>query len=418
MSTGMKKGCQKENWSRQQRQLNNMPGDNHLKQYMQSTISNELLSKLTHMKNTCTLKSKELGLVNGVIFIELSVDNANRAGEIRHLTSKEFKEGTLQRDGSILLKVKNHKTYYKHGPAFLTIAQELLPVIWNYYKLVRPAIATPLSPINFFLKINGTKLNTSSMRFYMQSVWDKIGLTSQVGPTLLRKAAVTKVHKSHPHKQKALAAKMNHSVTTAARYYCLQDKENNARDISSNLRHILISPTEDTQETTHDEAPIRTSKETVSESAETADPEEVSAPLEAITPEATIAPEQIVGLEQRTSSEGATAPKNTFNQASTSDQITTSGQTTTSDQAATYDQTATSGTLNWSAKNCFTEEEETHLITLFQNTILRKGSVMYQAFIQKKLNTTSLGRHMKSKFTFAKIKNKLNYIKYRKLVSP
>ena len=49
------------------------------------------------MQNKGLLITKnEKVILNGVIFIEVSLDNANRAGEVRHLKLKDYRDGVLK----------------------------------------------------------------------------------------------------------------------------------------------------------------------------------------------------------------------------------------------------------------------------------------------------------------------------------
>lgn len=186
------------------------------------------------------VSSKELVTYHGFFFIELSLDNANRAGEIIHLTLSEFHKGSIKENGAIQLKIKQHKTYHIYDPSNITVNKDLAPLLRKYVKYIRPYIINQSSPVNMFLTKTGNQLS-SSMRFHMQAVWHRIGLKSEVGPTLLRKTAVTAVHLSALNTKKALASKMNHSETTASRYYFTAYRESNSTKVSQKLRQIICN---------------------------------------------------------------------------------------------------------------------------------------------------------------------------------
>ena len=122
----------------------------------------------------------------------------------------------FREDGSTHLRIKHHKTYYKYGPANVTINNNLALLMEIYQLKIRSFIQNKYTPANFFLTRTGQKLSSSSMKFYMQAVWQRLGLQSEVGPTLLRKTAV---HLIAPCNKQDLASKMNHSEATASRYY-------------------------------------------------------------------------------------------------------------------------------------------------------------------------------------------------------
>ena len=167
------------------------------------------------------------------------MDNANRAGEVRHLTVEEFNDHSLQEDGSMTAMVWVHKTY-KYGPSTLIFNKDLVPLLQNYFLYIIPIFKfSNRYSKTFFLAPNGSSLNTSQMRLYMQTLWRRAGFTSQVGPTLFRKASVTETQLKAPEKKKELAAKMNHSEATASKNYFLCDKAMAGRNLSAVLRSIL-----------------------------------------------------------------------------------------------------------------------------------------------------------------------------------
>ena len=150
-----------------------------------------------------------------------------------------FNDHSLQEDGSMTAMVRGHKTY-KYGPSTLIFNKDLVPLLQNYFLYIRPIFKfSNHSSKTFFLAPNGSPHNTSQMRLYMQTLWRRAGFTSQVGPTLFRKATVTETHLKAHEKKKELAAKMNHSETTASKNYFLCDKAMAGRKVSAVLRSIL-----------------------------------------------------------------------------------------------------------------------------------------------------------------------------------
>ena len=67
-------------------------------------------------------------------------------------------------------------------------------------------------------------MNSSAVKLHMQTLWRRAGLSSEVGPTIFRKAAVTQTNIKAPEHKKQLATKMNHSEATASKNYFLFDK--------------------------------------------------------------------------------------------------------------------------------------------------------------------------------------------------
>ena len=67
--------------------------------------------------------------INGYFLIEISLDNANRADEIRHITVEEMMSAIQNDDGSFTVFVQTHKTYVNYGPSDLVLNKDLAPLI-------------------------------------------------------------------------------------------------------------------------------------------------------------------------------------------------------------------------------------------------------------------------------------------------
>ena len=451
MSKGLKKKCQKESWSRMQRDVDRIPSTKDLNTFIGSSFRKSMISKLKTCNSNTTFSHNEAVSINGLLFIELSLDNANRNGEIRHITMKDFNKGTLDSDGALTIKITTHKTYYKHGPAVLVMRAPVLNLVMSYLRFIRPLLMKNASQY-VFLKSNGRKLSSYSMRRYMQSAWRNCGLQSQVGPTLMRKVTVTSIHLRYPDYKKTLALKMNHSEATASRYYFTHNKESSSKQLSKNLRSMLLNNdmdtadhTPDTQQPTEDGTMPSTSGISNSHHSETAihnaspSEEEVAtsqhnndsgsiddtnntAPIDGIElansghnnnddapgddTELTIS-----GRNDRDINGDDTDPSASDNYIRNEENDTGSIIST----STTYPTSEVPSSGSWrSMKNHFTLEEEEHLTSTFKDNILRPGRVMKYEFITDKLRKTPIGRSLLHRYNFAKLKNKLNFLKYRK----
>ena len=65
---------------------------------------------------------------------------------------------------------------------------------------------------------NGTKLQSSQINKALKSVWKKAGMTEPIHSTLLRKGAVTAVHRNKKEAASNLADLMAHKEATAVKY--------------------------------------------------------------------------------------------------------------------------------------------------------------------------------------------------------
>ncbi|CAH3035496.1 unnamed protein product [Pocillopora meandrina] len=103
---------------------------------------------------------------------------------------------------------REHKTFHIHGHAHVVLTSNLHNWMNVFIQEVRsqvPGIGVDENqPV--FPSLNGTK---------MQSIWEKAGIDGPIHGTLLRKGAVTAVHRNHEKEASNLADLMAHKEDTA-----------------------------------------------------------------------------------------------------------------------------------------------------------------------------------------------------------
>ena len=441
LSTGMKTACRKETLQRRQKDLCRLPHSNHLKSYLNSSLREVLIKKVLGVQNKgCIISQNEKVILNGVMFIEVSLDNANRAGEVRHLKLKDYRDGVLEDDGTFSITIQNHKTSGTSDASILTINKDLLTLLKIYKKYIRPTLEKPDSPENFFLTTHGTRLNTSSMRYYMQAVWNKLNLSSQVGPTLMRKKAVTEIHQHYPHASENLATKMNHSIDTAKREYFLIDKKIVSKKISSMLRTMITGPPAvdktpvntaavdmtPVDSTTVDMTPVdMTPVDMTAVDSTTVDMTPVDmAPVDSTTVEMTpvdITPVNNAAVDTEGTDIGE-EDTDTADYGQVENDTADYGQVDTASVSNAAPRTMSvfemfadpeEDLLNKNPRNKFSHAEECAMVEQCGH-LFNKNTRMSYDEIMHSLKKTLIGRHIVRKFKFDQIKNKLNYFKYRK----
>ena len=459
LSKGLKKSCQRERWNKHLKEVARLPSNEDASRYINSDLRLKLIKKLNECNHETKFSADEITLINGMLFIELCMDNANRTGELSLMTVDHIYKGKIDDDGDLTVSISDHKTYNQHGPAIMNIRAPVLQLLTSYIRFIRPSIQEKKLKKVFF-KLNATELSSYSMRYYMQKMWRRCGLTSEAGPTLMRKFTVTTIHLRFPEHKKALASKMNHSEATASRYYFTHDKERNSRTLSKSLRIMLTNLDNNNEQ--NEPSTTQTSKLALSVHSTKSLP----SPSELNLSTANSAPEQpkdpngasnessdtfqeisVVSsqdIEDPQGSECVAGPSHEVLQDSStivatgvevsqspvavndeqSDHDDNDGESSVVESLARIKGFCSSDNSSYkessissdnSIRNHFTEEEEQHLISIFKHTILKPAAVMRQPVITSALYKTSLGRSMLEKFSFAKIKNKLNFLKYRRL---
>lgn len=425
LSCGLRKGILKEKWERENRVLATMPNRPEIKRYIESDVRKKIIIQLSNIKNKLT--QRDHVKIMGYLFLEISLDNANRAGEVKHMTLKEYKARKFVKNGEEI-SVKNHKTFYKYGYASLFLNSNLSLSLLHYVKKIRPLLARANSPQNLFLTTTGNKLSSSTMRHSMQIVWNEVGNKSEVGPTLLRKTAVTAVHTAHPSKKGALATKMNHMESTAITHYLTQDRKNTSRQIATELRGLLIDPPE--KNSTSKKCTDREEKvSSVQCSLNEVSSNMPSSNLMSIIPNVethedlhqipNVSDVSQLPVENETPEETVkNQPQSTATISSnSSDMIKENNNTCAFVDATDYLEMPIKEEnevfMHTSSHSHFTHEEEKCLIDSCAS-ILQPGKPMLKAVILKSLKSSATGRKLLTEKGYQKIRNKLTYFKYVK----
>ena len=195
-----------------------------------------MLKEIIETDKSAALYVKDYMIIMGYLFLEVSFQNANRAGEARNMTYKEFLEGKVMEDNSLLINVSLHKVNYKYGSSPVVISPSLHTELRTYVEKIRPEPRKNCN--NFFLSSVGGEISTSSMPRIMKNYWEKTGLSGEVNASLLRKASVTYVKRNRPSLAAALALKMLHKESTQQKYYHVEEKSQNAIRVSAQLKEL------------------------------------------------------------------------------------------------------------------------------------------------------------------------------------
>ena len=156
------------------------------------------------------------------LLVQISIDNANRAGVLSNMTVKEFERG-YKEDDRFIMNVMKHKTFHVHDPAQVIFTGNLQNWISIFLRQVRSKLRyiTAEKEQPLFPSWNGKKLESGQISKAIQSVWKKAGTAGPIHSTLFRKGAVTVCHSSQKEMTSDLADLMAHKEDTAKRYTVL-----------------------------------------------------------------------------------------------------------------------------------------------------------------------------------------------------
>jgi len=196
-------------------------------------------------------------LIRDFLLVEISIDNANRAGALANMTVAEYDRMTKESDEFVVL-VKNHKTVSTHGPARIVFSVKLKSWMDVFLREVRLKItASNTGPDNcVFITSTEEAMVSSQINKAIKSVWKKAEVEGAPSSTLFRKSAVSSVHccsESNEARRK-LADLMAHNVSTATRFYRLQEKSKSPVKAAKHLRQVMRGDDESPSISTVDES--------------------------------------------------------------------------------------------------------------------------------------------------------------------
>ena len=189
-SSSYKRSSQKRKWEKMEEDRVELVTPEKIQQFERSQAARDaviLLGKLSGA-HSIEITQSQYTLLRDFLLVQISIDNANRAGVLSNMTVKEFQRG-YQEDDRYIMNVMKHKTFHVHGPAQVVLTGNLLNWINIFIKQVRsklPYIAEdkeqPLFP-----SWNGKKLESGQISKAIQSVWKKAGIEGPIHSTLFRK---------------------------------------------------------------------------------------------------------------------------------------------------------------------------------------------------------------------------------------
>ena len=188
-------------------------------------------------------------LIRDFLFVEISIDNANRAGALANMTLGEFNRVSKHDEENVVL-VKDHKTLDTQKPARIVLSSKLHSWMSIFVRDVHSKVpgVTDNPCKNVFLMWNAEAMVSSQINKAIKSVWKKAGINGSPSSTLFRKSAVSKVHTtSHSNEaQGNLAGLMAHNIDTARKFYRLQEKSKSSVKASKQLRSVMRGEVQET----------------------------------------------------------------------------------------------------------------------------------------------------------------------------
>jgi hypothetical protein len=85
------------------------------------------------------LSKAEYTIVRDYLMTQICINNGSRSGPIANMTLEEFNNATKQHD-CIVVRVKKHKTFTTHGPAYIVLSSSLCEYVKIFIERFRNAL--------------------------------------------------------------------------------------------------------------------------------------------------------------------------------------------------------------------------------------------------------------------------------------
>jgi hypothetical protein len=136
--------------------------------------------------------------------------------------------------------VSDHKTSHIHGSAKIILQRTVYSWLKLYVSHFRNQLlfSSLEASERLFLSWNGHAMTSSQINQAIQTIWRQANL-SRITPTLVRKSAVSAVHRLLPDQKDGLAELMAHRVATADRFYKISERNRTSVAASKNLSLVM-----------------------------------------------------------------------------------------------------------------------------------------------------------------------------------
>ena len=218
-----------------------------LPQYRSFKARESSINLLETMDTNAILTREEFCSIQRYLIIELILINGQRSGVIRNATHDEFLSTTGNETEGYIMKVTDHKTYAKYGPANLFIEVQLYRHMKIWYS-AKGRFFSHLKlhmPDNVFCTDKGKKLSSGYTASELTQAFSTEGHSiivegeaESVTPTRVRKAhhLLRRAQGSSEISHQEFCAHLTHTPATAEACYDSVNKLHRARTVSRELQ--------------------------------------------------------------------------------------------------------------------------------------------------------------------------------------
>ncbi|RXG54147.1 hypothetical protein Avbf_14235, partial [Armadillidium vulgare] len=200
--------------------------------------------------------------IRNYLLLEAIVRNGCRSCVLVNMTLQELEDPKKEVKGGnvyYVIFVEKHKTRKEHGPAMVTLEENLYKQYICYAHKIRPQIDLVNSDVQtVFITWTGQSINSDILYKGINSIWLEAGLTTSFTTTGIRKIVTTRVHSLGDNKSKDdLARHLCHRQSTAEKCYKTLIKSTQSVD-ASELVYKTLSGYNIRESASNSELPMKT----------------------------------------------------------------------------------------------------------------------------------------------------------------
>jgi len=157
-------------------------------------------------------------------------------------------ERHIKTDEHCIVKVRQHKTFYTHGHAHVTLPHSLFTYLKLYVKHIRPRYASGDDCSYVFINFTGRKMQSGEVSRRMNSIWERSGVYGERKPpkrklcgNIIRKSITTMVHRDAPNQTQPVADLLAHRLSTAEKTYRIKRMETQATHATNVINKVTRS---------------------------------------------------------------------------------------------------------------------------------------------------------------------------------
>ena len=117
-SSSLRKSCSKRHWQRMEEDLHALITPEQIGEFEKSQAARDAICLLGQLSGAhcMEISQADYTLIRDFLLVEVSIDNARRAGALAKMTMEEL-NSAIKHDDEYIVHVCDQKTFAMHGPA-------------------------------------------------------------------------------------------------------------------------------------------------------------------------------------------------------------------------------------------------------------------------------------------------------------